>query len=124
MSEEIEQIERAPTIYVFGLDKISTFIEVLNFVPRDEIGHLSFWNATKINELVFELNDNRLYNYQQVWCLSVDFKPEHQHLKSLAEQESLFYAKDDPENRTLINQFFGSQEKDIDYYNYLASIGK
>lgn len=120
---EIEQ--REYWLYVFDLSKAEQFRSLLESVPKEEIGSFQVWTATvKRNVLFEEEQRGSIFDIQPVFCLQVDFKEEHQHLRQLAEQESLFYIKDNPEDRSLINMFFGSQERDSRYYEYLNSINK
>jgi hypothetical protein len=114
-------------IYVFGMEAASLFTAALTQIPTDEIGRYSVWNALKVKEKIFESEEHgKIYRYETVWCLLTDFRDEHAHLRAQAEANSLFYAPDDPTNRSLINEFFNTVPEDYSetLQDYLSEIGK
>ena len=126
METQEEIIERNLVNYVFAMDKAALFIAALSTVPAEEIGFLQVWNAQKVQSKLFEQGENKLFEYTPVWCMQVDFKPEHAAFRAQAESESLFYVPDDTSDRTLINEFFNTppNEYSLTLTNYLQSISK
>ena len=123
---ELEAPVRNLVLYVFAIELAEAFTQALNSLPAEEVGYFQVWNATKVRGILFQSESQRIADLVPVWCLSVDFRPEHSALRAQAEQLSLFYQPEDPADRRFTNEFFNSvpAEYTPEMLAYLAEIGK
>ena len=122
---EPEVLPNNDVLYIFSMDKAPAFMQALNSLPSEEIGAFSVWNATRQKALLFESENNKIYDLEPVFCLSTDFREEHAELRAAAEAESLFYYPIYEDDKRLINEFFGlPEEQSQEFRDYLFEIGK
>lgn len=125
MEENFEIIPKNTIDYIFSIEKAAMFMEVINQLPEEEIENFNVRTLTRLKAIVFESpRFGSIENRECLFSVITDFKKEHAHIRTMAEQESIFYAP--IEQTTLFGEFlnFLPASYSPELLAYLESIGK